>query len=190
MNFTVFVACDFARNGPYRTITDSVAACSESDSKVYPILSNTNNKALLEAFGEANPDIQSGLLFSKKLAVKIRTLIKNCDFAIFDLSGYKDMELPANDAPLDGLEKRYCLNVIHEFGIATAFADEATRRDSRFFFRKGLTPIEDISNLQGDLPLTYDPYKNFTHLKEQLENNLAPLIWQRRNAAKTPPTAP
>jgi hypothetical protein len=154
MNLTVFIACDFADKEPYRTLTGAVDSCSIPGSKVYPILSNTNNKVLLEAFGKDHADIQNGMLFSKKLGVKIKTLIKNCDFAIFDLSGYKDITLPANDAPLDGLEKRYCLNVIHEFGIATAFADDAARKDARFFFRKGLEPIKDISNLQGDLPLT------------------------------------
>lgn len=187
MNFTVFIGCDFSSKEPYRTLKGAVESFSDekTGSRVYPILSNTSNKALIEAFGESHPEILNGALFSNGLRSHIKALIKNCDFAIFDVSDYKGLTVPSNDAPLEGFGKQYCLNVIHELGIAAALADGLQRMDARFFFRKGLKPIDDISNLQGVLPLTYDAYKSFNHLKEQLENNLAPLIWQRRKVAES-----
>lgn len=187
MNITVFIGCDFSGKEPYRTISGMVESFSDEKTglRVYPVLSNTANKFLVQAFGESHPEIRNGALFDNGLRSHIQALIKNSDFSIFDVSDYKGLVVPSNDAPLEGLGKQYCLNVIHELGIASAVAGDVPRMDARFFFRKGLKPIEDISNLQGALPLTYDPYKTFNHLKEQLENNLAPLIWQRRTAAES-----
>lgn len=207
MNFTVFIGCDFAGHEPYRTLKGVVESLSKPDSKVYPILSNTDNDILREAFGESHPEIRSGALFEHGLGLHVKALIRNCDFAIFDVSGYKGLAVPSNDDLLEKLEKQYCLNVIHEIGIATAFAGEAqadarcfirkgfewlcgtgqpARRgmDASFFARKGLDPIKDISNLQGALPLTYNPYKSFNNLKEKLESNLEPLIWLRRQSGR------
>ncbi len=187
MNFTVFVGCDFAGKEPYRTLKGTVESFSEPGSKVYPILSNTDNKVLIEAFGAAHPDILNRTLLTRNLGMRIKTLIKNCDFAIFDFSDYKGFTLPLCDFPL---MNTYCLNVIHEFGIAQALANDGKPTEGRYFYRKGLLPVKDVSNLQGELPLGRGPYKSFTHLKEQLEENLAPLIWLRRNAGKKPPTPP
>jgi hypothetical protein len=140
---------------------------SRPGSRVFPIFSNTDNDILLDAFGPTHKEIKQ--LLCRSLGIRIKAMIRNCDFSIFDISGYKP-------------RSRYCLNVIHELGIATAYASDEKAIDGRLFYRKSLRVIKDVSNLQGELPLASGPYRSFPHLRNQLAANLLPMVEMKRRA--------
>ena len=173
MKMTVFVGCDFAKDGPYRTITRVLKDFARPGLTIYPIVSNSAADTVIEAFGHNHPQIRQ--LTSSGLTIRISAMIRNCDIMLFDITGYK--------------KSRYCLNVIHELGIATGYTIARRNTDARFFCKRGLEWIKDVSNLQGGLPLTSRPYKSMIHLGRQLRENLLPLIEMKRLALSKRPAA-
>lgn len=93
---TVFVGCDFHGTGP-RKVLDRFLK-SFKDIQVLPIFSCSSNSDVIQAFGRKHRDYDA-MIGSHGMMGKTYALIKNSDFFIFDLTGYR-----AN--------RRYCLNAI------------------------------------------------------------------------------
>jgi hypothetical protein len=107
----------------------------------------------------------------ENLMDKIAALIKNCDFSVFDISGYK-------------AGRTYCPNAIYELGIGVGLkaGQPALKMDARFFAKDGLSWWSDISDLSNKLPIVR-AYKNFGELEQDITDNLGALIQIRLQEA-------
>jgi hypothetical protein len=168
---TVFVACDFDPAGPKVPIETTLALLQKQfkDVKIIPFFSNSKLNEIVGAFGAGHKDI--GAMTGENLMDKIAALIKNCDFSVFDISGYKT-------------GRTYCPNAIYELGIAIGLkaGQSALKMDARFFAKDGLKWWSDISDLSGKLPFVRD-YKSFTELELDITDNLGALIQIRLQGA-------
>jgi hypothetical protein len=172
---TVFVGCDFYGTGPRKTLYKFLRSFSDKHVQVLPIFSCSKNTEIVAAFGRRHADIDA-MTGSDGMMGRIYALIKNSDFVIFDLTGYRP-------------GRKYCLNVIYELGIAFPFAKELRpgmkkKLTWRFFARRDLKYFKDISDLAGEHPLFFG-YKNMTDMKAKIEDNLIPLLFEKRGGKMT-----